>query len=386
MYLEKGTSKHTTGKFLIVVCIMFWLVGFTYLTGFGTQYNIFETAKTVTIGFCFLCFLFNFKKYRLGIETVLAAAITFYIAMTNEVRYGNYIEDYVWVWLIIPIMKSFTVEGTHIKWIGFIFGIASTAVLLIGNVTDVFSGWDGNSVSMVQFFSYTVFMSIFSEIKDKKNIRNLVIFSIAYFMLLNKFESRSAILFSIIMLLCMLSVIPLRKYLNKYTIILMLLVPLIIAIIIACVNEMGVIDNINKWSLDTFDKPIFNGRDALWERGFETWRENPLIGNGDLSFANYHNSAISALVGGGGIGYLLIISICYRVLRRGLKWKDDKYVYGLSVSFLIIWMQQSVELGIISATPNVIPYMILGLIYARTITLEGKKDELVDNNTDLQHR
>lgn len=390
MNLEKTSEKSAIGIWPIIICILLWFVGFTYNTGFGIQNNIFYKAKDITTLLFCVCLIFNYKKYRLTIEIVIIAVAVFYIYTVNQLRneyMGVYVEEYVWVWLLIPILKSFELEEKQVKLIGYFYGIVSTCVLLIGNTTDILDGWDGNSVSMVQFFGYTIFISIFSEIKNKKNIKNLVIFSIVYFYLLNKYDSRSVILFSTIMLLCMLSVIPLRRYLNKYLVMLILIVPLIIAVVIVNINELPFIDNINEWSLKTFDKSIFNGRDRIWEDGFKTWGEHFLIGNGNLSYERYHNSAITLLVGGGSIGYLIVICVCYRILSKALNWISDGVIYGLTTSFLCIWMQQSVELGIISAAPNVIPYMILGLIYARTVTLEGKKcDKDFDNNPYFQYR
>lgn len=386
MNMGNTTQKPFISKFLIIVCVLLWFVGFAYNTGFGEDHNIFDTAKKITIAvFAFFVIFLN-KKYHFTIESLLVAAIVAFIIMANEIRQEESIQDYVWVWLLIPIMKPFGVEKSQMKWIGYIYGGLSTVVLLIGNVTDIFSGWDGNSVSMVQFFSYTVFISIFADIKNKKNIRNMVIFSLVYFYLLVVFKSRSAILFSAIMLLCMLSVIPFRRMLNKSLILIMLIAPLIITIVVVSINELPLTESLNEWSLETFNKLIFNGRDILWEKGLETWRESFLIGNGDLEYERYHNSAIIMLVATGSIGYILLIGVCYTILTRALKWTDDSVVYGLTTSFLMIWMQQSLELGMISAKPNVIPYMILGLIYARITTLEGRKnDTLVYNNSGVQH-
>ena len=267
----------------------------------------------------------------------------------------------------------FDVQKEQFRLIGLAYGIASFGILLIGNATSIFAGWDGNSVSMVQFFSYTIFMASLSDIKDKKNIRIIVIFSVVYFYLLLAFDSRSALLFSIIMLLCMLSVVPLKKYFGKPLILLMLLFPLIIAIIITVINDLPITTVLNRWSIDTFGKSIFNGRDILWEMGFKRWMKYPFIGNGNMSYYAYHNSAITSLVGAGAIGYMILIGVCYRILSHALKWIDDSVVYGLATSFLVIWMQQSVELGMISSSPNVIPYMVLGLLYARINTLEKEK-------------
>lgn len=386
MNLEQTSSKTRTPKLLIVICALLWIVGFTYNTGFGEMYNIFTTTKDIVIGI-FIVFLFiHIASFSISFGNLFTMLLVVLIAYLNEKRYGYSIYDYIWVWSLIPLLNLFKLEKKQFNWIGFIYGIASIAVLLIGNLTSIFKNWDGNSVSMVQFFSYTVFMSVFVDIKDEKNIRNIIIFSVAYFILLKRFESRSAILFSVVLLLCILSVIPLRRLLSKAFIFIILISPLIIALFVTSINETTLAENLNNWSLEIFNKSIFNGRDIIWESGIETWYKTPFIGNGNLSNGNYHNSAITTLVAVGGVGYFLLIGSVYKILTAGLKWLNDSIIYGLTASFLIIWMQQSVELGLIASKPNVIPYVILGLLYARVSTLEGRTDDTdIDNNSDLQH-
>ena len=381
MNVEKTSVKPITKMLLIAFCVLIWFVGFTYSTGFGQSYEILDKSKIMVVAIFLYCIVVYHKKYNFTLGNVFVAFLIVYMIIINEWRNGKSIENYIWVWLLIPIMKMFPVHEAQFKLIGFAYGVASIGVLFIGNVTSIFDGWDGNSVSMVQFFSYTVFMASLADTKEKKNIRNIIIYSAVYLYLLTAIESRSAQLFSIIMLLCMLSVIPFRKFYGKPLILMALLFPLVIAVVIVLVKDMPMVEALNNWSYDTFNKPIFNGRDTIWQMGFETWMKNPLIGNGNMNHYGYHNSAISALVGAGGIGYIILILACYKILSRAIKWIGDGIVYGLATAFLIIWMQQSVELGMIAAEPNIIPYMILGLLYARINTLEYESREIGETKT-----
>lgn len=384
MNVEKTQEKPFVKIFLMGFCVLIWLVGFTYSTGFGQSYEVLDKAKMLILALFLYCIVIHHKKYNFSLGNVFVAFIIIYMIIINEARNEKSIETYIWVWLIIPIMKMFTVQERQFKLIGFAYGVAAFGILLIGNATSIFAGWDGNSVSMVQFFSYTVFMASLADTKDKKNVRRIVIYSIIYLYLINAFGSRSAQLFSIIMLLCMISVIPFRRFYSKSIIVLALLFPLVIAIVVVLMKDTPMVENLNDWSYEVFNKPIFNGRDALWESGLRTWTKTPFIGNGDMNYVPYHNSSIATLVGAGGIGYLILISACYKILIRAIKWISDSAVYGLATSFLVIWMQQSVELGMIAAEPNVIPYMILGLLYARINTLESENNgEVIHNSADL---
>ncbi len=384
MNVEKTKSKPIPHIFLIVICVAIWFIGFTFNTEFGEGYEILDKAKTTILMVFLYGIVFQHKKYKFNVGNIFAVFIIIYMIIINEARNSKSIENYIWVWLLIPILKLFTVQKVQIKLIGLAYGVAALGILIIGNVTGIFDGWDGNSVSMTQFFSYTMFMASLADIKDKKNIRIIILYSAIYLYLLNAFNSRSAQLFSIVMLLCVLSVVPFRKYFGKPLILLALLSPLIIAVIIVLIKDLPMVEALNDWSYEVFNKPIFNGRDTIWERGFNTWLKSPFIGNGDMSYARYHNSALVSLVGAGGIGYIILIGVCYKILSHAIKWIDDSTVYGLATAFVVVWMQQSVEIGLISAEPNIIPYMILGLLYARINTLEsGKDDEIVYNNTGL---
>ncbi len=384
MNVEKTPVRPITKLILIAFCVLLWLIGFTYSTGFGQAYEILDKAKIMVLAFFLYCIVIYHKKYNFTLGNVFVAFLIVYMIIINEARNGKSIENYIWVWLLIPIFKIFTVQQKQFKLIGLAYGVAAMGILAIGNITDVFNGWDGNTVSMTQFFSYTIFMASLADTTDKKNIRRIVLYSVIYLYLINTFGSRSAQLFSIVMLLCVLSIIPFRKFYGKPLIMLALLFPLIVAIIIVLIKDMPMVEALNDWSYEVFNKPIFNGRDMLWESGFKTWIKSPIIGDGDMGQSWYHNSAIAILISGGTVGYMILISVCYKILTKAIKWIDDSVVYGLATAFLVVWMQQSVELGLISASPNVIPYMILGLLYARIHTLESEKDDkTIYNNSDL---
>ena len=52
---------------------------------------------------------------------------------------------------------------------------------------------------------------------------------------------------------------------------------------------------------------------------------------------------------------------------------SDEIVFGSMLAFLIIYLQQSVDLGFISDCPNLLPYMILGIGLGRVRLLQKKK-------------
>ena len=67
---------------------------------------------------------------------------------------------------------------------------------------------------------------------------------------------------------------------------------------------------------------------------------------------------------------------------------NDIYVYGCICAFIIIFLQQSVELGFIVKTPNLLPYMIIGLGAGRARYLYKIYQNVTHNkynNSSVQH-
>ena len=90
------------------------------------------------------------------------------------------------------------------------------------------------------------------------------------------------------------------------------------------------------------------------------------------------------LYGCGAAGFVVWISGTRNMLRRGLAHLDDSVIYGLFIAFLMIWLQQSMELGLVAPQANVVPYGILGLLLGRVKTLENNDgEESIDHNPGI---
>lgn len=59
-----------------------------------------------------------------------------------------------------------------------------------------------------------------------------------------------------------------------------------------------------------------------------------------------------------------------RILAKGRKWLDDVIVSGCIITFIIMYIQQSVELGLVNENPNIIPYIVLGIMLGRIKLLD----------------
>lgn len=375
-------TKSTGNLFLIVLSCYLALVSLIFGAGIGQSIDIYGKTIFALLLFSIFYFMINIKKLYIPASWVFVFFIIIMQCIICNLQFGKTYFDYLRIFLIFIPFATFTIYKSMLTVISLFYGVFGLAILLVANFTPLFSGWDGNSISLNAFFSYVVFIVAFCETRKPKILWFLTVYSIIYYLLLIKFNSRSTILFSIFLFLSVLSIIPLRRNLNKTWLVIILILPLIIAVFIVMIKDNSFIVRLNSWSYNNTNKPIFNGRDELWENGFKQWLRYPIFGTGNINYTA-HNSAITCLVGGGAVGYCVFVFSIYKLLKKGLFWFNDTTVFGLVAAFLTIWLQQSVELGLMASAVNPIPYMILALLYSRIKTLEKNDAQIKCDNSCL---
>lgn len=366
--------KSAIKKWLIVpVMVVVWMLSLLYGSGMGQKYEVYGKFKWFIIFLILYHVIFTgrFKKVKkriffLMMYLLLSSIFTYF-------AYGNDMFDYLWLYLMIVLISVLPIEDEPVRLVSIFYGILSLAVLYIYNYGETFKGWNRNSIAIVAFFSFTVMIVSFNNTRKLENILFLTIYFVLYYQWSKILNSRSGLLFTIIMVLVVWEVLPFRQWFKKPMIITaLLLVPLMIAVCIVAIRNSGGVILLESWSYATFNKPIFNGRDKLWYQGLIQWLNNPIIGNGNLSAANWHNSAITVLVGGGIVGFFIWIFGTRYLLEKATEYLDDQIIFGLITGFLIIWLQQSVELGLVAGQANAIPYAMLGLLIGRVRTLKNR--------------
>ena len=369
--------------FPVIVAGILLLCGFLSVTGIGQAYNVFNRTQNIVI-FAFFTYMFiKYKTYHITKKLLLILSILTLCSVIHYSKGEHTILNYIWVWLLIPAFASMTITTSQYKWICRIHGLLGAAIVYATIFTSMFSGWDGNSVAMMIFFCYTAFIAVYVNVRDMRNVFIIVVFSLFYFYGLNKLNSRSAGIFSFLLMLSMLNIIPLKAMMNKKFLIFILLVPLIVAVVISLIKDMSFIDRLNEWSYSNTNKPLFNGRDKLWAYGLRILWDRPFIGQGNkhisifaqLGANNWHNSAVTTLVDAGITGYVILLYAVYYICSAALKFIKDDIVYGLLLAFLFIWLQQTVEMGLIAMKPSIVPYIILALLYSRVVSLEKLKNK-----------
>lgn len=358
--------------FLIFLCCILCVAGIVTGTNLGERFRIYTLTQTIFIVLAFITQLRGSKAHYFTLHFLyFCFAIAIYL-----VFYRHNLIPYFWLFFVVFVLGTQSLNESTMRSIGMIYGASAIVILLAANYTGVFDGWDGNMISMIAFYGFILFVITKSSSRSSWDKIVLVIYSVIYFVLLlnEKLNSRSVIIASVVLMFVVFSVLPIERFLKYKTIKWIMLCPLIIALLVILVKDTAIVQKMNMLSIAYTKKTIFNGRDTIWWVGIQQLLESPIWGHGTFALVNWHNSAIAALTSLGIVGYLVWINIFYKILKMASIWISDPLVKGLATAVVIIWLQQSVEMGIVgNNNVNVGLYCIMGLLLARINALEQEE-------------
>lgn len=357
--------------FYTIVLVGLWVVNVFNGTAMGETYRTAEIATAVTLVVAVCCLAVQSVRegdleiapkyfYTVG-ALIVVTLINLYVKGYSLLDIRAY-----WGFLVVFILSKMRPNKTAVRMTAVCYGVLGLFFLYVYGYTDVLKGWNSNSVAMVGLFSFLVFCIPFYGMREWRSFVMMPLVGAIYVVMILPTDSRSCILMIIIELLLVLRIIPIRKTLSKSkSIIVFLQIPLIIAVFVVLVSIFGNMAGLMQWSYETFNKPLFNGRDELWISGLKVLKSAPLFGTGNMGVSYWHNCAIASLTSTGIVGYVLWIRLLYLILNQGRHYLYDTVVIGGMTSFLVLYAQQSVELGLFAISPNIIPYIILGIVLGR---------------------
>lgn len=365
---------------------LLWVINLFNGTGLDSVYHVTTYAKYIIIGSFFLSVLREKRKNTaLYIEksTFFSFIGMIVIFLYSSEIHGNSIQaiNYLWIFVIVYLLSLMEISESVLFFTGLIYGGAGFFILYIYNYGTILAGWNENSIAMIGMHSFLIFSIFYFKKGIIKNKIGLIIATIVFAILIQPTDSRSGILFLILGAMFALEFLPRNMIYGKQSrIMIVLMVPLIIALIVVAISSGEYMEILNIWSYEQFQKPIFNGRDELWNNGFDELFNHFFIGTGNLSTANWHNSAITCLVAYGSIGYILWVCVLKKIIEKALPYIQDSLIQGCIIAFCVLYLQQSVELGFISENPSMLPYIILGLMLGRVNYLYkyGVKEDVED--------
>lgn len=363
--------------FNVGVLVLLWIANLFHGTGLDTVYHVTDMARWITI----LLFtasvgmkLMNrhdlqFDKKSFCIFGGMAAV--FILSPLFNGQKSEVCAHYVWVFCLIYLLAHMKIDEKTMLWTGLAYGVMGFAILYIFDFRSTLSGWNENSIAMIGMHSFLIMLVPFFRLSRLRNKLILMASALLFSYLVSPTNSRSGILFGLVAALFAIGVIP-RKIMtgNRRITLLWLLFPLFVAFAVVAISSGGYMYDLNQWSYRHFDKSIFNGRDELWAFGFDRLMTSPLIGKGNLNAVNWHNSAVTCLYGVGIVGYAFWIAGLANILNRARGFLRDYIVNGCFVCFLVLYAQQSVELGFITGNPSLLGYILLGMMLGRVNCLK----------------
>lgn len=359
---------------------MFWLLSLVKATGIDTTYRITDRARVLLFLITAAVILMESKANH-GITVrktdlfVFGGLAVVFLASGFLNGKGTQPFEYLYAFLVVFLISRIPLDESDFAHIGFFFGLAGFAVLYIYNQMTVLSGWNENSIAMIGFFSYLVFLIPLFNVQRRKMKALIVLTAIAFSFFISFTESRSCILFLGIALAFAIGLFD-RKILYRGAgfIYIALLAPLFVAVFFVLISPSQVFQKLDAWSIVQFEKTFLNGRDKLWSYGFQLFFKDPWLGCGNLDKANWHNSAVHVLATYGALGYYFWIQSFHTLIAKARPFFSDYLIQGCICGFLIIYLQQSTELGLVSAAPDLIPYIILGMLFGRIKCIRNEEN------------
>lgn len=362
-----------------IIVSLLWVLNLINGTGLDSAYHVTDRVRLIVLFIAvasLILKMYSDHHMLVSHNDFLVFGGMFVVFLASSLLHGKGMQafEYLYVFLVVFLLSELKLNELDFRSIGLVFGIAGFAILFIYERMSILSGWNENSIAMIGLFSYLVFLISCYSVKGKRSKILIVITAVIVSIFLNMTNSRSCILFIALAIAFAIGLIN-REILYRKVITtrIILLIPLLIAILVVGISKTDIVRRLDVWSLVRYKKAFFNGRDTLWALGFRWLSERPVLGNGNLLTYNWHNSAVTALTSYGVIGYLVWLGAFNNIFDQARRYLGDYLVQGCFVSFIIIYLQQSVELGLISAKPNLIPYTILGMMLGRINYLRSKK-------------
>lgn len=368
----------------IIFVVLAWSFSLINTSGLGLVYDT-PTKTNVFIFIWYLILIISGKKgllkvFKTNFILVFFTILSFILLPLLRV---NSWDGFSYL-IMVPMVYCFSeqkVTAKAMRMSGFIVAGLGLFVLYVYQNTNILSGWNDNHISMIGLFSYVYYsISLYGNMSGRKLTIGIAI-SLLYIIMLNTTNSRSSIIFIILAVILAYNGNLFREVLNwKNFMFVALNVPIIITLIFIFFPNLFIFEYFEEWSSNNFEKDAFNGRDILWIEAYNRLFESYLIGEGEFTM-NHHNSGIAILSVFGVIGYICWYKILAKITRYMCMYTNDNLMFGFISSFLLIFFQQSFDLGFVAKSPNMIPYMILGIgiAHARKINKQNQMNVIMND-------
>jgi len=357
---------------LLVFVVLVWAFTTINTSGWGIAHNTENITVFVIIGWFLITQGKSQTKLPIGGSNQFLSLFTFlsFILLPLFSQGSWEGATYLSMILLVYCFSQQNVTDRFIVFSGYIMALLGLGVLFVYTRTELLSGWNENQIGMIGFYCYMYYLiSMSGKMSFKKATIGIAI-TVVYTSLLFLTKSRSVLLFIIIAIFVFYFESGIKSFFrSKSSLFWALSVPLIVAVVVVLFPKASFFDIITDLSSRFLDKSeSTNGRAEIWSQAFRHLSETSFLGCGVFEI-NYHNSAVAVLDVFGIIGYICWFKLFKKPLSHMRDFFFDDIVFGCVMAFLIIFWQQSFELGFVEPYPNMIPYMILGIGLGRVKTI-----------------
>lgn len=336
-------------------------------SGIGKAYDLYPITSMV-VSVIFLLFVVGrtlsdgyVRRRELFLTLALVAVIVVWPAVCGNKLQGA---QYGWLLALPYVIGLIPLSQKDIRTICLSCGMVGLAVVASRVFLNVFGNWNRNDIAMAGFFGCAVCSVAPWETWGQKIFHKILLMVMAVLIL--QLDSRSCLIGTLVLALFSLGILKKgifsRKRWLRWVV---LFTPIAVVIITVLFQNSQIFDSINAWSTQYFSKPVFNGRNLIWEEGLRLVKETPWLGKGYINNGYWHNCALSALTAFGIVGYYVWVAYFENIMVDTMRFQRDTCLQYSIVAFLTIMVQQSFELGLISTTGSMLPYLILGIMLGR---------------------
>lgn len=336
-------------------------------TGIGQAYNLYPITMVVVYA-AFLVFPMGRalgSGYAPTREFFLTLGVALVIGLWPATQ-GYKTQGFEFAWrLALPyVIGMLALSRRDIRTIGFICGLFGLTVVVARLYFGVFENWNRNSIAMAGFLGCAVCSAAPWESWGGKMLHKILL--VVMTLMILQLESRSCIAGMVILVVFAFGILKRDIFVRKNWVRrLILLFPILVAVGTVLFQNSQLFDSLNEWSMQYFSKPIFNGRNTIWEHGMEVIGQNPILGTGKIENGYWHNCAITCMAAFGAVGYGLWLLYFENTMSDACQWPEDPCLICCIVAFLTIMIQQSFELGLVSTGGSMLPYLIVGMMLGR---------------------
>lgn len=354
-----------------VICLVSLLAG----SGIGQAYHLYPITMAVVLAAYALFPLHRSisSGYVRSREFFLTIGLALVVGLWPALN-GNKLQglEYGWLLLLPYVVGQFKISRLDARAIGFACGMFGLVVVAARTMFGVFNGWNENDIAMAGFMGCAVCSAVPWTSWGEKIFHKVLLVVVALLAL--QLDSRSCLMGLLILIAFSFGILKPSYFAKKDWLRRLVLVsPALIAVGTVLFQNSEMFDSINAWSMEYFAKPIFNGRNTIWEEGMKALTEKPWLGSGYINNGYWHNCAVTALAAFGIVGYGLWACYFENIMVEVRQWRDDPCLRCCIAAFLTVMFQQSFELGLISTSGSMLPYLIMGIMLGRMRYLKAQR-------------